>query len=329
MITNSQFYRDSELFFPEDTVADPRGVPPPLTSLQRAALEADLNKQLNAVCKLAKMPALMKLLGELTPLPGQTRVVLTNFNAPEASTAEDGEISIDARVVQALLRSALVTQYRTEIELERLKADRPRSDPFTADEERLAINTFLAARAHVRDAKGASMIGDVASWPEDASDDDAMDPLGLSLSSRNLSGLDVRYDSELLFLIAHEVGHLALGHYGPNPKVIEFEGVEDECAARRGKEAAADIYATSLVALGTPGNAAYELFGSLMEAGTTVGDGFDTFFQYAYDYAGFTSGGSECHNYPPPAERLEVMQRLHQAIRKGQTDAILQSTEKR
>jgi hypothetical protein len=214
-IMESQFFRDSSLFFPEDSVADARCAPPPLTSRQRAALEADLNRQLATVRKLAEAPVMAELFGELMPIPRRTRVVLTNFNAPEASTAEDGEIAHRRPRGQG---AAALCAGNAVSDRDRHRSRQERPPLLRSLHCRrgvLAINTFLAARARARDTEGHSLLGDaMASTRQGANNDDTMDLFGLSERRRDLSGLDVRYDSEMLFLIAHEVGHLALGHFG-------------------------------------------------------------------------------------------------------------------
>jgi hypothetical protein len=332
-IENSHFYRDSTLFFPADVSADPRALPK-LTKAQRDALERDLNAELGLIRTASAHPALAKLFGALAPVPAGAHVVLTDRDAAEAKTNVEPpgsapEIAIDTRVVQSMLRSALVSQYSVEIDLYRLKADVPRSaSGYTADEERIAIDKFLTERKKVREAVTHGLVGDLlASRGAARAGDDPLDMFGMSLSQRNLSGLDVRYDSELFFLIAHEVGHVALAHFGDNPILLDLTNT-DSCSERRAKEDAADAYATALIALGSGSNAVDDMFGGFMTAGSVMGTGLATFFSYAYDYAGFaTPSGGQCQNYSPPAERMKAAQALYEKVRKAQIETILRNAK--
>ncbi|CAN5309337.1 hypothetical protein BH10PSE4_BH10PSE4_14240 [soil metagenome] len=329
-IVESQFYRDSALFFPADTVSDSREIPK-LTPQQARALEADLNARLQQVRAMAAGPTMGKIFGDQTPLPATTRIVLTDRNAPEASTASDGEITIDTRVIQSLLRAALVSQYDNEITLERLKTNDPRHDKiYTPAEEKIAIDVFLADRGRARRAPSRSVAGDLmAAFRDDEPGGGGLDPFASVRQSRNLSGLDVRYDSELFFLIAHEVGHIALGHFGPHPIVVDTDPGEllDDCTPRRQMEATADIYASFLISIATASNATDDFLGGF--GGAKVGDGFDAFFQFAYDYAGLSTGsGGRCQNYPPPAARLETLRSFYKLVRDQQIEAMVTQADK-
>src|SRR5260370_41878062 len=98
---------------------------------------------------------------------------------------------MDARVIQPRLRSALAKQYEVEIELARLKANRHAvNGDYTPDEERIAIDTFLAQRVSVRTSPGRSLLGDAMAFDTPRAALDVADPFGMSLPARQFSGLD-------------------------------------------------------------------------------------------------------------------------------------------
>jgi hypothetical protein len=103
---------------------------------------------------------------------------------------------------------------------------------------------------------------------------------------------------------------------------------KDDCSERRAIERAADIYAGILITRATSPNAMDDFLG--LFGGPKVSEGFDTFFSYAYDYAGFKNadGTRVCVNYPSPGQRLAVIQNFYDKIREGQIDAIIKSIDR-
>ena len=321
-ITNSQFYKDAALFFPDPSVDDPNQLPK-LSEEQFADLEGDLVERLRLVVRLhGKYDKAIKILfGDSVAGQPDVNLILTKRDVPEASTSPNGEIAIATRVIQSTLRSALVTEYEVEILLHRVKQDSKRSGKeYSTEEEKIAIDTYLLNRERLILTPDRSVWGDLYGKP---SSKGGLDWHEVSRIYKELNNLVVRYDAQLLFLLAHEVGHVALGHFSSNPVRARLEDADDACKERRELEVAADLYATALITLATPGNAADDFFGVF--GGTRVGEGFETFFKYTYDYAGFKSPkrAQVCSKYPLPAERLAKITQFYDQIRKEQIDAIM------
>lgn len=343
-ITESEFYRHAALFYPNQELVDPREIPP-LNSEQERSLQDDLGQTLKVVLRLHKAhdEVLRAYFGdEAAELPEAT-VRVVNNDSPEARTTQAGDpnsgnITIDVRVIQSMLRAALLTTYEVEIMLYCFRTDVECSAEDSFEIEAIAINTFLSKRTRVDQTPDRSVFGDLmnddmpsslAEMREMDADIGPLDWFEMRDVVKEFGGIDVRYDVQQLFLVAHEVGHIALDHFGPSPIIVtdRENDPEDGCSGRRAKERAADIYAGVLITFATPRNALADFLGAF--GGTQVSAGFETFFSYAYDYAGFAAGRTTptCVNYLPPAQRLAAIRGIYDSIRSGQVDAIIKSID--
>jgi hypothetical protein len=333
-IVKSQFYKDAALFYPGEEVGDPRARPP-ITRDNLGSLQRDLENSLELVLRLheAHRATLANYFGDAAAGLPRANVVVTDNDLPEAQTTASGEIIIDVRVLQSMLRAALLTAYEVEVLLYRLRteADAP-AHGFSPEEEAIALDAFLSKRARFDQTPGRSVIGDLMdSEPQQASGSGPLDWFEMRDVTREFGGIAVRYDTQQFFLLAHEVGHIVLGHFGPDPFIVtdrEHDPGDDDCSERRAMERAADVYAAILITWATSANAVDDFLGVF--GGTKVSAGFETFFSYAYDYAGFNGAGSApaCVNYPPPAQRQAVIQRIYDQIREVQSDAIIRAIDR-
>jgi hypothetical protein len=189
------------------------------------------------------------------------------------------------------------------------------------------VDHVLGMRKVLDQTHGQSIIGDLrrADLTERGKPSTELDWFGMFGLLNSFNRAAVRYDVQSFYLLAHEVGHLVLGHFAEVPIVVRASENElmDECSFRRAKERAADYYATVLITLASAPQATadiipFEAFGSV-----PVFQGFDTFFEYAYGYAGFTTGtnASAC-NYPSSLERLASVQSTYKDIRDVQIRKI-------
>jgi len=333
MISESQFYHVSKLFFPDDKVNNTHSIPT-LDAEQLDFLQADLEKTLRLVLKLhnANHKKLRRYFGDNLLQSPEANILLTNLDLPEAQTVASGEISIDVRVLQSTLRSALLNAYQVEIDLHRIKTGADFSaQKYTAEEENIAVNTFLKTRKQLEQTPGRTIIGDLRHTDLKASQTGQLDWFEMNDVIKEFNKIEVRYATQELFLLAHEVGHIVLGHFEPNPFVVtdkENDPDVDACSLRRSLERAADIYASILITISTSGNVQADFLG--MFGQSKVSSGFDTFFSYAYGYAGFQNaeGVQRCNVYPSPEQRLAVIMRFYDNIREEQIDAILKTMEK-
>ena len=327
-VIKSHFYRDAALFYPNEVMGDPEEIPP-LSPQQLHSLQRDLEKTLKLVLQTHKAhrEVLSTYFGDAAAELPQASVLVTNNDLPEAQTTSYGEITIDVSVLQSMLRAALLTAYQVEIQLHRVRTNTEFSaHGFSLEEEAIAINTFLSKRARFGQTPSRSKIGDLMNSNSlRSSNSGRLDWSGMHALVKEFNGVAVRYDIQQLFLLAHEVGHIVLGHFGPNPLIVtdHENDQEDNCSGRRAIERAADIYASILITLATTPNAMDDFLG--LFGGPKVSEGFETFFSYAYDYAGFINadGTLICVNYPPPAQRLTVIRHFYDQIREKQIDAII------
>jgi hypothetical protein len=113
---------------------------------------------------------------------------IKKLNEPIARTQrtqKGGTIQIDIRVLHSLFRAGLAA-----------------IGSETEDEQ---IDEFLKRKARLRASKGRSLLGDIF-------DDDLNRISQISDLAFDLNGIDATYSGAILFMIAHETGHLALGH---------------------------------------------------------------------------------------------------------------------
>lgn len=322
-ITESFLYKSAALFYPNPVVDDPRRTPT-LSESNLEILEQELDDKLSQVLRAQRgqQELIAKVFGQSASKQPGVKLLLVNRDLPEARTTSDGEISIDVRVVQAMLRSALLIALRAEVDLHRLATATRTQFPneFTIEEERLVVNTFLSKRERLDQTPSRSVLEDIENSdptmvPDGTGDMDSWEMRNLLIE---LNRVAMRYDAETVFLLAHEIGHVALGHFQENIGMLE-------CSRRQSLESAADAYAVMLLTSATAPQAVADLLGMMGEGFGYVRlfEGFDTFFSYAYDYAGFDQ--RNC-NYRPPKERLEAVQEIYDAVRQRQIDAIIEAT---
>lgn len=331
-VLESHFFKDAALFYPDEKLGDPEEIPP-LKSKNILSLQHDLEDTLKDIFRFHKthQQTLRSIFRDAVEGVPQATVIVTNNDLPEAQTTSSGEITIDVRVIQSMLRAALLNTYKVEVQLHRINTNSEISaHNFSPEEEKIAINTFLSKRSRFNKTPSRSLIGDLMKTdPLTPSSSGSYDWFEMNKLIEEFDDIALRYEVQRYFLLAHEVGHLVLGHFGPAPFLLtdKERDPEDDCAERRALERAADVYAGTLITLATHDYAMKDILGLFSRS--KISDGFDTFFSYAYDYAGFknTDGSQSCINYPPPEQRQTAVQLMYDEIRKGQIDNIFKNAK--
>lgn len=128
-------------------------------------------------------------------------------------------------------------------------------------------------------------------WPEGSS--------GADFTAFWTGMIDAAYRTGLWFVVAHEMGHLAMGHLDR----------ELNCDDIQKAELAADRYAAAMLSfvLKEEKNAAALLLGVGTDRDTTGAAGYDYFFLVGYSEAFPSSGHDGCSIHPPVAERAELL----------------------
>lgn len=334
-INDSLFYKSTKFFYPGDAPDNPRQIAQ-MTLADLVALESEFDARLKQVVGLhvGNREILAKVFGEAVAKKPVAKLQILNRNLAEAQTLADGEINIDVRVIHAMLQSSLLVAFEAEVSLQRIKTGKKieKLTNFSPDEEKLVVDHVLGMRKVLDQTRGQSIIGDLrrADLAERGKPSTELDWFGMSSLLNDFNRAAVRYDVQSFYLLAHEVGHVVLDHFGEVPVVMPAseDEVMDECSLRRAKERAADYYATVLITLASAPQATadiipFEAFGSV-----PVFEGFDTFFEYAYGYAGFkTNTNASACNYPSPVERLASAQSTYKKIRDVQINTILKKAD--
>jgi hypothetical protein len=184
------------------------------------------------------------------------------------ATQKGGTIQIDIRVLHSLFRASLAA-----------------TGDGSEDEQ---TDEFLKRKARLRTSKGRSLLGDIF-------DDDADRISQIGELVFELKGIDATYSGAILFMIAHESGHVALGHLAAIPQT---------CAGRQAVEGEADRFAAFLITRSSfPRLLATQAQTGVIDLESAlVLQGASTFFDYGYSRIGF---GEDSCSYLPPNERLQ------------------------
>lgn len=224
-------------------------------------------------------------------------------------TAKPFLIVVDAKLLQANLKASITAGFpalTTASQAERI-------DFLDAERRQIEDSAYLTGMHVKANGVGAlrAPLSEVSAMPE---------YIMLLNLSQKIRPVETQYYGSLLFALAHEVGHVALGH---------LSGVYVSCHDR---ELAADKFATkllgeSLLALSaspinvTSGNAKGTMV-FIDQDSLTRYTGFSLFFGGAYELAHFPPSTGTCI-YPSPTERLaETKKGLSEVTASKQTAVI-------
>lgn len=314
----SFLFASAEIFYPAGAPEDPGR----LSDLGKQAI-AELQRQMSSTLAglLREHGKLHAALAEVfeRPIPAEARatVALVNTGRPVARIAGDGEISLDAKVVQAMFRAALVSTFETEILLARVEAGKPAAGPVgeSAEEQDIAVRAMLALKARVEAMEGRSALGEVLGDTDlRGAQEGGTGWFAMQDLARVSNDAERSYDVQQILLLAHELGHVVLGHQGLDHARLDCEGLA-------GLEQEADLYAALVLALATRADSVQDLLGMF---GKSLGEGLEDLFAYAYEFAGFEAA-SVTARCPPraPEERLRAVREAYGAVRSAQIDALL------
>ncbi|REJ85082.1 MAG: hypothetical protein DWQ36_14465 [Acidobacteria bacterium] len=306
-ITDSASYRMSEVLYPDADSA---------TSAQRLAKKRlkELDRQLEAAVTgliaeyESQIGPMSEGMGTALQRIEEVRVEVTDEGAPVVYVDPDRTIHVDFKVAQGFFAGSLVEGMQGRDFFGRPKNDLG-EDP--SDAELLAA--FLELRQSIDAQKSRTLIGDIFSD----------DPFAMQEFAEDLDRVDTRYRGTLYFLLAHELGHLALGHFDPgwSASVRDTELQADDFAVRLMVSALRPVIIQNSLLGG--------FFGDESETPNLVG--FLDLFRYGYQRAGFVAGDVPDDAYPSAMERLErskvVFQQAAAPIREAAGDALERAFE--
>lgn len=318
-LQRSFLFRSAKLFYPGGVTGTPEDLP----ALDRNAVASIERTYEGILVGMSKQHAAQHVrLGAIfeRPIPQRIEARIHVDNAPYAQgrplarMEADGTLRLSTKVAQSLFRTAV---------LHGMQSGEPGGARFMdrdielfgarATNEREMLDQFNRLMDMVAGMKGRGAFGDlVSAMGDDADQGDwsrMMDLVGMS------SEVERPYLAPIRFLVAHEMGHLALGHFSAQR---EASGAVDQARCHR-METEADLYAFALLST-TPEYLA------VLEGGVAgLGDsffpfGYEEFFGSTYDLARFAPPAGErvqCE-YETAAQRRMYLDRVKRAtIGKG------------
>ncbi|WP_295762636.1 hypothetical protein [Undibacterium sp.] len=310
---NTYLIKSSKLFYPNGIPEDPDYLPP-LTDDQLKQIQNLIEARLNVILKThASHLRLIKVQfpTAISELPA-IKVIVLKADRPTAGTEMSGRIYIDARVVQSVYRSvlliALSPDTKTVGKTDKKATERNLFAQFTEFRKELdgvspllPLSQITAIASGERQSNGSGVLDVVASGIAGL--------MNAKLKDSELVGTSMAMEEIFLgsleFLMAHEVGHLALKHF-PVTNIcftaIERENEADKYAVLNNSLAHFDSLPKVVMT--------YDGWGKISGGpGRLENQGvlsFAHFFGFAYELAGFDSMISAqlgCQ-YPSPEQRF-------------------------
>jgi|GEM_PF-6736694 len=318
---NTTLLRNGFVFYPKDDQIDP-DVLPRLSDAQIATIEQILLAEArdlqqaqrdHAVFLASRFPG-----HDSTRVP--SRVHLTAYDGPEAGSDSDtGDVQVSARVIQATFRAAVVATFFEATNnqgadvygFDPVVGDGVASrDPALVEIERRSFQAYRFFRQRLNTTPASRQLD-----PRDAQNLEAAgrvfdEMLADSLTVQMSHQLEAAFLNAIRFMLAHELGHVAL-HHPRSPA---------DCDEALANEATADRYATILSGLAAYKRAKPIVLRKGASPGfttefeppdklTSPADGASEFFRFGYTLAGFNLalGRLPGCEYPGPRARFGAL----------------------
>jgi hypothetical protein len=316
---NTNLLRAGLIFYPDGSPMDP-DVLPPLTDAQLKIIEEIVGVELQSVHQVQVQHSAFLV----SRFPGHDpkRVpiqfeLFANGDALAVSDSGTGMVAIDASVVQAIFRAALVSIFSdsSDYGFDPAVGETISKSSSLRATERAAFAAFSNFRWRLGNLSSFTFASDAAAMLGGMSAAEEMLDRRLHDSETILESrqLESAFLNAIRFMVAHEAAHIAMGH----------PVSADTCAQARANEDIADRYATIVSGLVAYQRAApivlesgatpnYQIQKSplLEESVLAPADGSSEFFRFAYTLAGFglaLGQISDCE-YPSPRVRQEALE---------------------
>jgi hypothetical protein len=320
---NTYLLRTGRVFFPDDQPVRP-DVLPELTPTQIALIAEILASELEQIQTAQRTHAAM--LAREFPGHDATRVALSieptlTGAAMANSQPNSGRIRIDARVVQAIYRAAMINAF--DPIRDEAGADVPDAAETQRRQQR-AFNEFDQFHRQVINLPSSPALSDLRALrtpnPERERALGRLMSDGLAMIEARFEMLDTLLRSQRLerlflgairFMLAHEAGHVALAH--PVSPADCGQAIANELTADRYAVLVSDLAAfpriRDTMRHGSAPLAPYASVTSFTDYVPEPSDGHAPFFKYAYGLAGFDLRFDTVPNclYPTPAVRVAAI----------------------
>jgi len=321
-LLDSTIFRDSFLLL----AAKKPGEPLDLAEYEQSGLNAQIGFIFDFIRKQIRdrTPEIQRTMGVHLLPTDATTFKLENSGAAVAYTVQTpstpaGAIFIDVKLLQAALESSVLNDGQMNYNAPTLPELTEKILRYRHEIEELA---YLS---HVRiDKKQKGVL--VSSDPGDKPKEVARDANELASFAPKIFPAEVQYYGILLFIVAHELGHVALGHGLTNVACFDRELAADSFAAL--------VLGESLAAMSIREKPVY-FFNAPTKETSVVGEylaldendlasytGFSLFFSKSYELAKFGPSSTACV-YPEPADRLRSSQKTVEGVASSITDSTI------
>jgi hypothetical protein len=340
-LQQSYLVLSAKRFYPGEAVpADPALLSEELIGDNLRPIQKELSDFAAMLRKLheAKRENIEKYGLKLTPKLS-SKVSIVNSSSIAANTKRDGLVTVDVRVLQSIFRGAVLEMYRASGDHSPTDSFVHTSEKFDESfnpseataEQRKAIESLLETVHQIDQIRGQTMMGDLfGALGDDNLDGPWFQITDIAMKSNNLQ---TRYVGAVLFLLAHEQGHLALNHFNRRD-ALEKEGAISQqadkdsrlCQGLRQLEQEADVYALLLLSPHTSSPVEAAIADSFDEFRNIVG--FRNFLNYGYNLSGFADGEHTACRYETNRTRYETLDRLNGELSQESTTAFETALEK-
>jgi hypothetical protein len=301
--------------FSDGSATGPFDVKGTIPKAQRDAITAQYQQLVKALldAKTEHAAELAKMFPSFDTRRGTVRVTMPDRNLDAPTVAIDGSITVDTKVARLMFRDAVLSAMRSNglgsVGFMDGWKEYCGSVPHQDAEY---LDCFLELRQRVDRIESRGVIGSI--WGSiDGNleirngDGSWFNAAGLKLVSQELQ---LRYAGVLLFVTAHEIGHVVLGHLE-----ARRTGGMNEPEAVRNAEREADAFAVALIAYATPQMSMFQGMSGL----ESIGTGYEDFFRNTYRNA---SWADETQSHPSSQERLTSTRAVYASIRSSQADEL-------
>lgn len=331
---SSYVYKSAKRFYPDGMPQDPSAIYPSLSGAQLTPIEDELKQVANAirVGHGERKQYANDFLGQLASQIATSSVKVVATGKPRAYTSEDGTITVDVRVLQAIFRGALLSNGSDDTfgDVTTLPLG-DEAASYSPDNEtvqqREQLQSLLDIMHTVESTPGSCLLADIIGSAS------SFDGPWFKLSEIQMKtqNLQITYIGALLFLLAHEHGHLALHHHAVATALrsqfpADARNNDSEfCVRKREIELQADAYALLLL---SPylGKSALPPFADGFSFVRNV-TGYRSFFEYGYRLSGFEENDDTC-KYPSQQERLQTLLELDRVLVERSATAFLEALER-
>lgn len=315
-LTSGFAYQTAELLYPSGSMPNSAEDFPELSKRQVREVQKNINEyadQLNTELGQNRSWIATQVQSSLHT-DSEIKVRVTNRGVPITRINSDGEVEIDVKVVQGVFRGSLVEGLRES----RFATFGGSSSSNSAKSDDELLRSYLEVRDDINSTPGRGAVGMIFEMFDDE------DSWGDLIDFReSTSSVELKFTAAIFFLVAHEMGHLALQHLeNPSQSQEEFTN----------KELQADQFAAYLLAHAQKSILPYldtteETFFNDFSAQDLIG--FRDLFDYGYERAGYAEFGAVAtFQHPPKERRIEVCLEALEAVMAQATDELEEESQR-